>query len=311
MSTPCIAVERNSRPAGSSRKATGAPAISQAARQTALRASSPAASSRTTRPSAPMPRAWSRRESSIRRASRSVDSRSSSWASTRARRVKSCSSSGAEAAGLAGHGGQRADARAVGELERHGEVGAGAEPALHLDVAVDGIGGHVVAQARGAALGHRQVERLAQVGGLVGVQAERPARADVDDPVHVVLAVEVGEVQRRVGHEPHQQVQDGARRVGERLVRGRGRGRRRLDRSGIHRDLIIGHPRPGLKSERPVPRMPAHAACDLPPARRRRTPRGRGPRRRDRGLRHRHGARPAGVRRPHPGRRRRPTRSTR
>ena len=42
ISTPLIAVETNSRPEGSSRKATGAPAISQAARQTARRASSPA-----------------------------------------------------------------------------------------------------------------------------------------------------------------------------------------------------------------------------------------------------------------------------
>ena len=60
MSTPPIAVETNSRPDGSSRKATGAAATSQAARQTARRASSPPASARTTRPSAPMPRAWSR-----------------------------------------------------------------------------------------------------------------------------------------------------------------------------------------------------------------------------------------------------------
>ena len=77
-SIPLMAVETNARPDGSSRNATGAPAISQAARQTARRASSPAASTRTTRPIAPIPRAWSRSVSFIRLTSRSFVSRSSS-----------------------------------------------------------------------------------------------------------------------------------------------------------------------------------------------------------------------------------------
>ena len=93
ISTPAMAVETKSRPAGSSRKATGAPATSQAASQTAVRASSAAASALATRPTAPIPRAWSRSMSLKRRRSRSLLSRSSSEASTRASIRKSCSSS--------------------------------------------------------------------------------------------------------------------------------------------------------------------------------------------------------------------------
>ncbi len=92
MSTPTIAVETNSRPAGSSRKATGAAATSQAARQTAGRASRLPASARVTRPSAASPRACSRRVSDIRCRSRVELSRSSSEESTRASTANSCSS---------------------------------------------------------------------------------------------------------------------------------------------------------------------------------------------------------------------------
>ena len=92
MSTPAMAVDTKSRPAGSSRNATGAPVTSQAASQTATRASSVPASARATRPTAPIPRAWSRSMSLNRRRSRSLLSRSSSEASTRASIENSCSS---------------------------------------------------------------------------------------------------------------------------------------------------------------------------------------------------------------------------
>ena len=92
MSTPTIAVDTNSRPAGSSMKATGAAATSQAARQTAGRASRLPASARVTRPSAASPRACSRRVSDIRCRSRVELSRSSSDESTRASTANSCSS---------------------------------------------------------------------------------------------------------------------------------------------------------------------------------------------------------------------------
>jgi hypothetical protein len=105
---------------------------------------------------------------------------------------------------------------------------------LHLDGAVQRMARHVVAQPRRAILGHDQVERLVQLGRLVGMDAERGARAHVDDPVHAVLAVEVGEVQRHVGDEPRQQVEHGARRVREGAVGGRRGGGRGLDRAGVH-----------------------------------------------------------------------------
>ena len=97
MSTPDMAVDAKSRPLGSSRKATGAPATSQAASQTAARASSPEASARATRPTAAIPRAWSRSMSLKRFRSRSLLSRSSSEASTRASITNSCSSAGSNA----------------------------------------------------------------------------------------------------------------------------------------------------------------------------------------------------------------------
>ena len=148
MSTPTIAVETNSRPAGSSMKATGAAATSQAARQTAGRASRLPASARVTRPSAASPRACSRSVSDIRCRSRVELSRSSSEESTRASTANSCSSLVAEAAGRARERGEAADARVVRQLERHAEVGDGGELVLEVEARVDRVPGDVVAAAR-------------------------------------------------------------------------------------------------------------------------------------------------------------------
>ena len=100
MSTPTIAVDTNSRPDGSSRNATGEEVTSQAARQTAGRASRLPDSALVTRPSAASPRACSRRVSDIRCRSRVELSRSSSEDSTRASTANSCSSASLKRAGV-------------------------------------------------------------------------------------------------------------------------------------------------------------------------------------------------------------------
>ena len=261
MSTPTIAVETNSRPAGSSMKATGAAATSQAARQTAGRASRLPASARVTRPSAASPRACSRRVSDIRCRSRVELSRSSSEESTRASTANSCSSLVAEAAGGARERGEAADARVVRQLERHAEVGDGGELVLEVEARVDRVPGDVVAAARPGVLGHLAAEGVAQRRRLVGLQAEALAPARVDDPVHVVAAVEVREEQRRVGQLLLQQVEHGARRVRERPV-GRGRrGRGSRDGADVHCDHCGRNTRDGgAKSRQKYDPAP----CDSP-----------------------------------------------
>ena len=90
-------------------------------------------------------------------------------------------------------------------------------------------------QRRGAGvLGHLAAEGVAQRRRLVGLQAEALAAAGVDDPVHVVAAVEVREEERRVGQLLLEQVEHGARRVRERAVGGGRRGRGSLDGAGVH-----------------------------------------------------------------------------
>ena len=201
---------------------------------------------------------------------------------------------GPEGVRLAGHRRQRADARAVRQLERRAEVGAGAEAALVGDAAVDGVRADVVAQPRRAVVGHVDVEGVRQRQRQVRAQAELAAVARVDDAVDVVAAVEVGEEDRHAGHLGGEEVQHGARRVRERAVLGRPTGRRPPGwRPGLHQ-WIIGHGR-GAVVSRP---------CGWPPSptRNRRGPRRRGPRRRGGRLR-------AGRHRPGPALRpaRRPT----
>ena len=120
-----------------------------------------------------------------------------------------------EARRLVGQRGERADARAVGQLERHAQVRPGAGAALHPDQCVYRVGVEVVAEPRRAFLDHREVEGVGERRGEVRAQAERAAAALLDDPVHRVGAVEVCEVDRRVRHHPLEQVEHGARGVGE------------------------------------------------------------------------------------------------
>ena len=245
ISTPLIAVETNSRPEGSSRKATGAPAISQAARQTARRASSPSGEHADD--------AADRAHPARVVAQRVVEPAQVALVGLALELVGEHAREHREEllvvdleGGRAGRErGQRADAGAVGELERHAEVGAGAGAALGAERAVDRVAAEVVAQPRRALLGHREVVGFGHRRGEVGAQPERRPAARVDDPVHGVRAIEVREVQRALRHQPLEQVEDGPRRIGERSVRGRRSGSRRLDRAHVHADIIVA-PRPIL-----------------------------------------------------------------
>ncbi len=139
-----------------------------------------------------------------------------------------------EGAELAAQRAERPDARAVGQLERHAEVGRGGHPLLHREPAVDRVLVDVVAHPRRAVLGHVRAERVAQRSREVRAQAELAALAGVDDPVDELAAVQVGEEERRVRHVALEQVEHGARGVGERAVAG-GRGLRgSRDRARVH-----------------------------------------------------------------------------
>jgi hypothetical protein len=132
---------------------------------------------------------------------------------------------------------QRADARAVRQLERDAEVGAGADALLHRQRAVDRMAGDLVAEPRRAILGHVRAERVAERGREVRAQADAAAVARVDDAVDELPAVEVREVQHRVWHVALEQVEDGTRRVRERPVGRRSRRSGGLDGTRVH----VGH----------------------------------------------------------------------
>ena len=134
--------------------------------------------------------------------------------------------------------GERADPRAVGELERHAEVAAGADAVLHRQRGVDGLARDVVAQPRRAVVGHVRAERVADRDREVRAQADAAALARVDDAVDELAAVDVREVDHGVGQVPLEQIEDRARRVGERAVRRRRRGRGGLDRACVHGAIV-------------------------------------------------------------------------
>ena len=149
--------------------------------------------------------------------------------------TNSCSSAAVKALRRARQRGERADARPVGELQRHAHVGARADALLHREPRVDLVAADVPAQTRPAALGHVRAERVAERQRLIGAKIEVAAAADVDDAVDELPAIEVGHVDRAARLVALEQVEHGAGRVGERPVGRRGRGRRRLDRADVHR----------------------------------------------------------------------------
>ena len=143
-----------------------------------------------------------------------------------------------EGAVLAAEGAQRADARAVGELERHAEVGGGVHPLLHRQSAVDRVLADVVAQPRRAVLGHVRAEGVAERRGEVGAQPELAALAGVDDAVDELAAVEVGEEERGLRHVALEQVEHGPGGVREgAIARGGGLGGGR-DRARVHVRIV-------------------------------------------------------------------------
>ena len=139
MSTPTIAVDTNSRPAGSSMKATGAAATSQAARQTAgrasrLPASRPRHAAERGEPAGVLAQGLGHPLQVARRALALELGREHAREHREQLLVAL-----AEAARGARERGEAADARAVGQLERHAEVGDGGELVLEVEARVDGV----------------------------------------------------------------------------------------------------------------------------------------------------------------------------
>ena len=239
MSTPTIAVETNSRPEGSSRNATGEEVTSQAARQTAGRASR--AAGERLRHAAERGEPAGVLAQGLRHPLQ-VAGRALALELGRqhaGEHAEQLLVGVGEARRRARERGEAADPRAVRQLERDAEVGDGAELLLQVEPRVDGVGAQVVAAARPEVLGHAPAVGVAQRRRLVGLQAERLAGARVDDPVDVVAAVQVGEEERGVGQVRLEQVEHRARRVGERAVRGGRRDRRSLDGSHVHAPPIV------------------------------------------------------------------------
>ena len=153
------------------------PSTSQAASQIAWRASSPPASALATRPIAPIPRAWSRSMSLKRRRSRSLDSRSSSDASTRASIVKSCSSAAVNAlrSSATARPASRRACRRRAPAARRGRTRAPTRCCIG-SARVDRVAADVAAAPRGAVLGHVRAERVAERDRQVGAQADTRRR---------------------------------------------------------------------------------------------------------------------------------------
>ena len=234
MSAPAIAVETKSRPDGSSRNATGAPATSHAASHTA----DPrvvAAGERARHAADRAHPAGLVAQHVVEAPQVALVALALQLGGQHAREHREQLLVGRlEGAELAAQRAERPDARAVGQLERHAEVGRGGHPLLHREPAVDRVLVDVVAHPRRAVLGHVRAERVAQRSREVRAQAELAALAGVDDPVDELAAVQVGEEERRVRHVALEQVEHGARGVGERAVAG-GRGLRgSRDRARVH-----------------------------------------------------------------------------
>ena len=148
------------------------------------------------------------------------------------------------------HRGQRADARPVGQLQRHAQIRPGAGAALHRERLVGVDAADIAGQARSAPLGHVRAEGVAQGQRLIRAQPVVCAPAYIHDAVDELAPIEVRHEHRGVGHVALEQVEHGARRVGERSVRRRGRRRCSLDRAHVHvrhhRHSIVdseaGHP---------------------------------------------------------------------
>ena len=130
--------------------------------------------------------------------------------------------------------GQRADPRAVGQLERHAQIGARADALLHRQRRVDRVAANVVAHARRAILGHVRAEGVAERDREVRPQSDARTVAGVDDAMDELRPVEVREEEHGFGQVMLEQVEHRAGRVGERAVRRRRRSGRRLDRARVH-----------------------------------------------------------------------------
>ena len=285
ISTPYIAVETSSRPDGSSRKATGAAAASQAASQHGARGSPSPRRARGPRGRArPCRGPGERSESLRRRRSRSLVSRSSSEASTPREHREELLVLGAEARPCSRDSAASEPTREPSESSSgDAEVGAGAEARLGGDAAVDRVARRRRCSSRGA----RSSAMCTQKESVSGrARFERrpnsPPLRRVDDAVDVVAAVEVGEEDRR-----RRAAAASSRSSTQRVASANERyaSPRRSPPPGWLRTpspLIIGHG-PALRVT--PASIPRHAPRDLRRPRRRRAARRGGPRRRGRRLR--------------------------